>query len=238
MNKYTAIIQKELRYIIPLTIITILIYAALNYSMDIYQINNHSYIQDQTQRFITLDDSPHSGYRFKNNTLTSGILENLGIPAIYLIFCFSSLAVIIAFIQFWLPSFYGNWKFTLHKPVGRSTIIIIYLSISIMTLFLTNGLCWTLLCNYIDTKTLIPVDNYIFLIGWKYGLIPLICYTTISLVGLTQKVSHIAKIPIILAFLITLLLLTYFDNRSFLIILIFLTMALPLTVYKFITNEY
>ncbi len=238
MNKYTAIIQKELKYIIPLTIITILVFATLNYSSGKGHFSNNHYIQKQTDRFITLDDSPHSGFKFKNNKLSSGILEYLGLPAIYLIECFSSLAIILALIQFWLPSFRGYWKFTLHRPVKRQTIIILYLATTIITLFLTNGICWTLLCNYMDTQTLIPVENYIILIGWKFGLIPLICYTTISLIGLIQKISQIAKIPIVLAALIILAFINQFNAQTILLIIIFLIMTLPLAIYRFTTNEY
>ena len=229
MNKYTAIIQKEMKIIWKLSVLAIIA------SIISAKINAPS----KRWAYNSFDNLFRNDSTIMENHYVSWLPMYLEFELINHIIIFSALAIIIALYQFWVPNLINNWKFTLHRPISRNKQLALIMASALIPTILLSGIFWTRSCNYYTQIYPVPFTSKFITLGWINCLFPIVCYLTTALVGLSKNISFIGKLPI-LALLTLLGCMVSIDSMQSIIILcsIYICLTTISIFYQFNNKEF
>ncbi len=230
MKKYIAIINKELRFILP-----ILIAAGILFYLYCLDMCRYFRINDYMNNILEY----YTGDTEHNLRLTGYIVSKLsGFNEILIVF-FSIAAVLIALVQFWLPGLKGNWKFIMYRPISRTRQAVTMTFTAMLLIYIVAQLSWIAACNMLAARIPIPLNTSYYLWGLLYSLMPLVCYTATAIMGLLAKNRFIRAIPATMVLFSTVVIHNSQSNTiKAAYFLAWLIMTIPIILQELKTREY
>ena len=192
---YWAIIKKELKFIIPLTILAVIVFW-------IYILDMTTYMSPYRNMQYNFDFLSKMDHRVNSGYIDIGIYGVWMYGALVHQFVFSILAILIAFVQFTIPSILGNWKYILFRPVQRRSLLLCMLLSGLALTYIIAVILWYCACLRMDSISLVPIDKDVYYLGPYQSFIPVYCYLTVAIMSLGKLLSISEKLPAIFTFLV------------------------------------
>ena len=232
MNKYIAIIAKQMKLILPL----LLIFAAIYF----LQMTDASRSYDQNKNIIRVVNQYSSYDEHQINRIpTSEIHYSLVSMLEMLMIDACILGGVIGFIQFWMPSFKGNWKFIIHRPIKRSYLLTCMLGSVIIPIAAACWAFWAVTCIYLQDKIVVPLLDIQVSAGLRMAILPIMCYLAVVMIGQLGIKNFLVKLPAVFTYLaMSIYLTTPSITIAYLTAIIFFLMTIPLIYNNFCTKEY
>lgn len=230
--KFIALIRKEMREILPWTLLATIAFAAISiFVMKMEMINSGSnWNHDQIK-----PGEPVSNYvLFEYSVLT---IQGAWLFAVSL-----AMGIVLAIRQFWIPFFTKTWQFEIHRSVKRVTILRAKILTAISGIIIPLGSIWTALYLYACKPGVFtfPPSFRNYIEGWIFITMGLLIYFAISLTALTRARWYTTKItgPLFATFIITITMSCITLNWAFAYMTIGIIMLLSQVAHTFLNREF
>lgn len=187
--RFTALLKKELRECLPWLLTATVIFLLIGTVL----FQERAQRKDYYPEFPTNPGSEISAYEFTGSRFSR---LDPQIPVGPLLFVTSiGLGLSLAGRGFWMPGFSRTWSFTVHRSVGRMTILTAKICAACISFVIGPGLVWMLFYWYASRPgiSLIPPRGRVFIEGWILIATGLIVYAGAALSGLSSAKWYTTK---------------------------------------------
>ncbi len=184
--RFTALLKKELRECLPWLLTATVIF--LLFGTVAFQ--GRARRNDYYSNWQTRPGSKLYAYDFRGSRLDPQI------PVGPLLFVTSiGLGLSLAGRGFWMPGLSRTWSFTVHRSVGRMTILTAKICAACISFVIGPGLVWMLFYWYASRPGVSPIPprGRVFIEGWILIATGLIVYAGAALSGLSSAKWYTTK---------------------------------------------
>ncbi len=230
--RFTALLKKELRECLPWLSTAAIIFLLFGTVIFQERTQNKNYYS----RWQPNPGSEIAAYEFRSSRLDPQV------PVGPLLFVTSiGLGLSLAGRQFWMPGFSRTWSFTIHRSVGRMTVVTAKICAACICFVISPGLVWMLFCWYASRPGISPIPprGRIFIEGWVFIAIGLIVYAGAALSGLSSAKWYTTKMFGIGFSLISLVFVIIQRSlpECFIVMIIGFSILLPQIINTFLKKE-
>ncbi len=184
--RFTALLKKELRECLPWLLTATVIFLLIG----TLAFQNRTRFKDYYSNLQTNPGSKISAYELRSSRLDPQV------PVGQLLFVTSiGLGLSLAGRQFWMPGFSRTWSFTVHRSIGRMTILTAKICAACISFVIGPGLVWMLFYWYASRPGIFPIPprGRVFIEGWILIATGLIVYAGAALSGLSSAKWYTTK---------------------------------------------
>ena len=161
--------------------------------------------------------------------------------ALLLLYSSIGLGVVLAWRQFWMPTFLKMWAFTIHRSLSQIAVLLVKFSAAIIAFAVALGVPWTLFYIYASRPGIFPFPPTarVYIDGWIFILLGMFMYFGTALSDLSTARWYTTKIcGIIFAFFVSIIAFALSLTQCLAILIIALVILISQAVNIFLNREF